>query len=236
MACACAGPLTGLALCSETASKAKSLLSPRMLTYISMQSGGLVIEPVTSTLDAFTVCAPDLVHGSPDCPEFALAVNDTGLEFRSRYISARHLKTLILKSSNWLRVGGVEDVYKTGESWSARKIVSFANEQASLIRRHFGSSNELREFAVVNDDVMAAVNAFAGTGILERESSPFFHAGFRHADWSGDWCATGELMLKGDHQRIGRFGKSLVDRGAIQQSPECFTNVPCCNILKAMNL
>ena len=236
MACACAGSLTGSAWHSNTASKAKALLSPRMLTYISMQSGGLVIEPITSTLDAFTVCAPDLVHGSPDCPEFALAVSDTGLEFRSHYISARHLKTLILKSSNWLRVGGVEDVYKTGESWSARKIVSFAGELAGQIRRHFGPSKQLREFAVVNDDVMAAVNAFARTGILERESSPFFHAAFQHADWSGDWWATGELMLKGDHQRIGRFGKSLVDRGAIQQSPTCFGNVPHEHVLAGLDL
>ena len=235
-ACACAGTVTGGALRSETASKAKALLSPRMLKYISMQSSELIIEPLTSTLDAFTVCAPDLVHGSPECPEFALALSDTGLEFRSRYISARHLKTLLLKSSSWQYVGGAEHVYKTGESWSARNIVSFSGELAAKIKQHYGSSRVLREFAVVNDDVMAAVNEFARTGILERGSSPFFHAAFRHSDWSGDWTTCDELFLKGNPAPIARFGNYLTQCGAIQQSPRCFINVQCRNMLKAINL
>ena len=125
IACASAGALTHGSWTQNFEVPDKGLLSPQMLSYISMQGSELIVEPITSTLHSFTVCAPDLAHGSIDCPEFALAVRDTGLEFRSSYISSCDLRTLILNSSEWQYVGGMENVYRTGESWTARKIISF---------------------------------------------------------------------------------------------------------------
>ena len=215
---------------------ASGLLSPRMLEYVGMQDGELIIDSVFSTLDKFMVHTPDLKTSAQDCPEFAIAVCDAGLEFHSHFISSRALTQQILELADWDRVKGTEQIYRTGSSWSAHQVVARAKQLASRIMKHYGVSRERREAAAAHGHVIALAVAFERAGVVDRETSPFFHAAFRFPDWRGDWNITNEVLVSGVSVNAKRFARYLIGHGAHEQSENCFMSVPYTRVLEALNL
>lgn len=157
------------------------LLSPPMLAYLRHQRGGIVIDPIYSSLDEFIVVSDTLPYDGRHCYDFLFAWTDDGLIFNSVYGDVR-IKRAVLRCGRWEYVGGEEERYCAAPFADVEQTVARTRQALDAIHAVVGVSDSRRPRVEISGEVMARARAYQDAGILDRErTSPFERAVFQAA-------------------------------------------------------